>query len=66
LLDIFQEAQRACEAIEGVAHDAFLRDWRVQHIATRCIEFIGEAVNRVSPNFQSEFYHLAQRQNILT
>lgn len=52
LLDMLLEAQYASEAIHGLSKEAFLADWRVQHIAARCIELIGEAANRVSAEFQ--------------
>jgi uncharacterized protein with HEPN domain len=58
LEDMLHEARTALEFVDGFTEDEFLRDRRTQHAVLRCLEIIGEAASRVSPEGRARFASL--------
>ncbi|MHB8629165.1 MAG: HepT-like ribonuclease domain-containing protein [Aggregatilineales bacterium] len=54
LLDVLQAARQALEFIRGLDHATFTTDIKTHYAVIRCIEIIGEAVNRISAEFQAD------------
>lgn len=64
LMDIKLAADRAISFAQGLDRDRFLADERTRWAVYSQIVLIGEAANRISPDFQREHGELPWRQMI--
>ncbi len=64
IMDIKLAADRAISFAQGMDRDRFLSDERTRWAVYSQIVLIGEAANRISPDFQREHAELPWRQMI--
>lgn len=55
VIDILDAAKRIVSYINGMDEGAFLVDTKTQDAVIRCLEIIGEATKRLSPEFRERF-----------
>ncbi len=55
LLDILLHARDAMEYVKGMNRQEFVEDSRTYNAVIRCLEVIGEAVKRLSPDTRARF-----------